>query len=252
MRTDVKQLILLSIVAAAIAGVFFIKPIPQDPAYHVFADQRAMLAIPNFWNVVTNVPFIIVGTMGMALVASRGTVGGLPELRTEYFVFFLGVCATGLGSVFYHYHPTNDTLLWDRIPIAVTLVAFFGAVVGEHLSAATSRRLFWPLIALGIGSVLYWYITEKSGSGDLRFYALVQYLPVLLVPVILALFKARLVPAGYLWAVAGSYLVAKIAEMLDGPIYATGRLLSGHSLKHLVAALGTYLLYLALRRRKIA
>jgi hypothetical protein len=251
MRTDAKHIILFSIVAAAIAGVLFFRPIPQDPAYHVFADQRAMLAIPNFWNVVTNVPFIIVGTMGVVLVALREMAGGLPELRKEYFIFFLGVCATGLGSAYYHYHPTNDTLLWDRIPIAVTIVAFFSAVVGEYISAATSRRLFWPLIALGIGSVLYWYLTEKSGSGDLRLYALVQYLPVLLFPVILVLFKARLVPAWYLWAVAGSYPAAKIAEMLDGPIYAAGCLLSGHSLKHLVAALGTYLFYIALRSRKV-
>ena len=251
MRTDVKQIILFSIAAAAIAGMFLTKPIPQDPAYHVFADQRAMLAIPNFWNVVTNIPFMIIGTMGMVLVAFKGTAGGLPELRTEYFGFFLGVCATGFGSAYYHYHPTNGALLWDRFPIAITIVAFFCTVVGERISATTSRKLFWPLIALGIGSVLYWYTTEKSGSGDLRFYALVQYLPVVLVPVILMLFKARLIPAAYLWAVAGSYLVAKIAEVLDGPIYAAGLLLSGHSLKHLVAALGTYLFYTALRSRRI-
>jgi hypothetical protein len=218
----------------------------------VFADQRAILAIPNFWNVVTNVPFMIVGIMGMVFVAFRGTTGGFPELRTVYFVFFLGVFATGFGSAYYHYHPTNETLLWDRIPMTITFMAFFSAVTGEHVSAPASRKLLWPLIALGIGSVLYWYATEKSGSGDLRFYALAQYLPVLLVPVILVFFKARLIPVAYLWAVAGSYLVAKIAETLDRPLYAAGHLLSGHSLKHLAAALGTYIFYIALRRRKIA
>ncbi len=252
MRKGAKLTILFSIVAVAVSGVFFFKPIPQDPAYHVFADRRTMLAIPNFWNVVTNVPFMIIGTIGMAFVSFRGTVGGLPELKTEYFVFFLGVCATGLGSGFYHLHPTNETLVWDRLPIVITILAFFGAVVGENVSAAASRKFFWPLIALGIGSVLYWYLTEKSGAGDLRFYALVQYLPVLLVPVILVFFKARLVPAGYVWAVAGVYLVAKIAEILDGSVYAAGCLLSGHSLKHLFAALGTYLFYSALRSRRIA
>ncbi len=251
MRTGAKYIILFSIVAAAIAGVFVSGPIPQNPAYHVFADQRTIATIPHFWNVATNVPFVLVGLMGMLLVSLGETPGGLPELREEYFIFFLGIFATGLGSMYYHYHPMNATLLWDRLPIALTFMAFFSAVVGEHVSLSLSRKLFWPLIALGIISVLYWYATEQGGGGDLRLYVLVQYLPVLLIPVILLLFKPNLTPDTYLWMVCGSYGIAKIAESLDKQIFATGYIVSGHSLKHLAAAFGAYVFTIALRRRTI-
>jgi hypothetical protein len=249
MRTGAKYIILFSIVAAAIAGVSVSGPIPQNPSYHVFADQRTISAIPHFWNVITNVPFVVVGMMGMVLVSLGETPGGLPELRKEYFVFFLGIVATGLGSMCYHYHPTNATLLWDRLPMALTFMAFFSAIVGEHVSISISRKLFWPLIALGIISVLYWYATEQSGGGDLRWYVLVQYLPVLLIPILLLLFKPNLTPAIYLWVVCGSYVIAKIAESLDKQIFAAGYIVSGHSIKHLAAAFGAYVFTIALRKR---
>lgn len=235
-----------------VTSSFFAGPIPQNPEYHRFADQRAILSVLNFWNVITNVPFMIVGAMGMVLIGSGKAPGGLPELKHVYFLFFLGVLATGFGSAYYHLNPTNETLLWDRIPMTVTFMAFFCVIVGEHISAAMGKKLVWPLIALGIISVFYWYATEKSGSGDLRFYALVQYLPVLLVPVILLLFKSRLAPVAYIWAILAAYLAAKIAESLDRPMYAVVHAMSGHPLKHLAAAFATFIFYIALRRRKVA
>lgn len=230
---------------------FFVGPIPQDPEYHRFADQRVILSVPNFWNVITNVPFIIVGVMGMVLTGSGKAPGGLPELKHAYFLFFLGVLATGFGSAYYHINPTNGTLLWDRIPMTVTFMAFFSVIVGEHISAAAGKKLVWPLIALGIFSVFYWYATEKSGNGDLRFYALAQYLPVLLIPVILFLFKSKLAPVAYIWAILAAYLAAKIAESFDRPIYAAAHVMSGHPIKHLAAAFATFIFYIALRRRKV-
>jgi hypothetical protein len=188
--------------------------------------------------------------MGILLLARGRGVGGLGELRTIYFTFFLGVLATGIGSAFYHCEPANRTLVWDRLPITVSFMAFFSAVTGEHISISAGRKLVWPLTALGIFSVLYWYRSELRGEGDLRLYALVQYLPVLLTPVILALYKPKLTPACYLWSVVGAYGVAKIAESFDGQLYGAVKVISGHSIKHLAAALGTYIFYLALRRRR--
>lgn len=251
MRTEIKLTIIFSVVLLAVIGAAVNGPIAQDPDYHKFADERTILSIPNFWNVVTNVPFVIVGAMGMLpLARGRGVVGGLGELRTIYFTFFLGVFATGIGSAFYHYEPANRTLVWDRVPITVSLMAFFSAVTGEHISINAGRKLVWPLIALGTFSVLYWYMSELRGTGDLRLYALVQYLPVLLTPVILLAYRSRLIPSCYLWSAVGSYGVAKIAESFDGQLYGAMKIISGHSIKHLAAALGAYIFYLALRRRR--
>ncbi len=250
MKRRTKYLILFSISAAVLVTVYVQGPIPQDPSYHEFADQRAVFGVPNFWNVITNVPFVIVGMIGMSHISLGKTTGGLPGLRREYFAFFLGVCATGFGSMFYHLTPSNQTLLWDRIPMTIAFGAFFCAVVGEHISLPAGRNMFWPLIALGTGSVLYWYATESSGCGDLRLYALVQYLPLLLIPVIVILFKSNLAPVTYLWAACGAYAAAKLAESFDKTIYGAGYILSGHSVKHLAAAYGAFAFSVALRRRK--
>jgi len=251
MRPEIKLIIVFCVILAAIIAALIIGPIAQDPGYHKLSDERTILSVPNFWNVMTNAPFVIIGAMGMLLLARGNVPGGLAELRTIYFTFFLGVFATGIGSAFYHYEPINQTLVWDRVPITVSFMAFFSAVTGEQISINAGRKLVWPLIALGIFSVLSWYMSELRGAGDLRLYALVQYLPVLLTPVILLLYKSRLTPSCYLWSVVGAYGVAKVAESLDGQLYGTVKIISGHSIKHLAAALGTYIFYLALRRRRV-
>ncbi len=244
-----KHAVLAGITLLAVVIVGFLDPIPQDPLYHVFADQRTLLAIPHFWNVVTNIPFAVVGLMGMALVGSNKAIGGLPELKQIYFLFFMGVLATGIGSAYYHLDPTNATLLGDRMAMAVSFMAFFCMIIGEHVSIGLGRKLLWPLISLGIFSLFYWYATEQSGRGDLRLYGVVQYLPLLLIPVILILYAPKVTPVGYLWAVLAAYFVAKVAELLDRQMF-HAVLLSGHSVKHLIAAYGTYIFYTALRRRR--
>ena len=251
MRPEIKLIIIFSVILAAITAALIIGPVAQDPDYHKFADERTILSVPNFWNVITNLPFVIVGAMGMLLLARGKATGGLVELRTIYFTFFLGVFTTGIGSAFYHYEPANRTLVWDRMPITVSFMAFFSAVTGEYISINAGRKLVWPLTALGIFSVLYWYRTELRGAGDLRLYALVQYLPVLLTPVILLLYKPKLSPVCYLWSVVGAYGVAKVAESLDGQLYGGMKIISGHSIKHLAAAIGAFMFYQALRRRNM-
>ncbi len=238
-------IVLLAVIAALVMG-----PVAQDPKFHTFADQRTILSVPNFWNVVTDLPLVIVGAMGMLLLARGKAIGGLTDLRATYFLFFLGVFGSGIGSAYYHNNPVNETLLWDRMPITVSLMAFFSAVVGEQISLKAGRKLVWFLTALGIFSVLSWYVSELRGAGDLRLYGLVQFLPVVLTPIILLLYKSTLMPAIYLWSVVGAYGLAKLAEALDSQIYTALRILSGHSLKHILAALGAYFFYQALRKRK--
>jgi hypothetical protein len=106
------------------------------------------------------------------------------------------------------------------------------------------------LLAGGIASVGYWAVTETGGDGDLRAYALVQFLPMLLIPLILLWFPSRLQPDRYLWLMLLAYGLAKILEWLDQPIFELYAPLSGHGLKHLAAALGAYMFLLAVRRRQ--
>ena len=250
MLDDNRLKIILAVVAVAIITILSIDPIAQPQYYHNFADQRDLLNVPNFFNVLSSLPFVIVGIMGMRLVGSGRASGGLAELQGIYLTFFAGVFLTGFGSAYYHYHPDNQTLLWDRLPMTVAFMAFFSAIVGEYISLRCALKLFVPLLISGIASVVYWYVTEINGSGDLRAYVLVQFLPVLLMPVILRLFKSRLDGDMYIWGIIGAYAASKFMEMFDTQLYGALGMISGHSLKHLTAAFGAFVFYWALRDRK--
>jgi hypothetical protein len=231
-------------------AVFTLVPkIPQDLNYHDFGDRKEIMGIPNFWNVMTNLPFLIVGLMGIRQVTASRLDGGLPQLRPAYLMFFIGVDLTGLGSGYYHLNPDNGTLVWDRLPMTIAFMALFSAIVGEFLSIEWGRRLLYPLVLIGMASVIFWHWSEQQGLGDLRFYGLVQFLPMLLIPVMLVFCQPRLSGNGYLWGIVGIYVAAKLAEAGDAVIYEHLRFLSGHSLKHLLAAGGAGLFLIALQKR---
>ena len=251
MLTDNRMKIIVAIIVISIIGVFNMDPIAQDPAYHKFADQRSIINIPNFFDVISNLAFVIVGFMGMRLIGKGRATGGLPELQAVYMTFFAGVFLTGFGSAYYHFHPDNQTLLWDRLPMTIAFMALFSAIVGEYISSRLALKLFVPLLLSGIFSVVHWYVTELNGNGDLRAYLLVQFLPVLLIPLILCLFNSKLNGDKYIWGIFGAYALSKIMELFDAPIYSQLGILSGHSLKHLIAAFGTLVFYWALRDRRI-
>src|SRR5437667_12639658 len=83
--------LLLAIVAASVLGLDLHEPVPQDISYHEFADRRTVLGVPNFWNVISNVAFLIVGIAGLRAVRKGGTPGPLQPLYPAYAVLFLGV-----------------------------------------------------------------------------------------------------------------------------------------------------------------
>jgi len=243
-------LILPGVLILAAIGALLVPPIPQDPGYHDFADQRQILGVPNFWNVVTNLPFFVAGLFGLMLLKIGTPKGGLAELRIAYFMFFSGTMLVALGSGYYHLNPTNESLFWDRLPMTIVFMAFFSIIISENLSVTLGTRLLWPLIIVGLASVIYWGHTETLGRGDLRPYALVQFLPVLLIPLILISSKPAFLNNWYIWAILVTYLIAKIAEMLDGQIYQLLVEISGHSIKHLIGSAGSVFLIVALLRRE--
>lgn len=251
MSIKFRPILLAAVALTVLVSVLALKPIAQDPAYHQFADQRTYLGIPHFWNVVSNLPLMLAGAMGLGRIVFGGKGGYLPSLQFVYSTFFSAALLTGIGSAYYHFDPNHWTLVWDRLPMTLLFTGFFSAVWGEHMSESTARKIFLPLAALGVASVIYWIVSEKSGQGDLRAYIVVQFLPLLLIPLILKLYPSKLYPDLYLWGVLALYLLAKVAEVLDGPIFRFTVQLSGHTLKHFIAAAGVYLYYTAMCRRRI-
>ena len=237
-----------ALAALLLAPLFYLlfvhgAPIPQDQSYHLFADVRTFLGIPNFGDVASNALFLAVGVAGM-LWSPRHAGSGA---RISWMVFFLGVALVFFGSAWYHLAPGDGTLVWDRLPMTVAFMGLFAALVAEHVSEKMERALLIAAVAVGIASVFWW-----KHSGDLRLYIWVQAAPLLAIPLAIALFPGRFTHRYYLLHGVGCYVLAKLAEHHDGEIFSlTSNAMSGHSLKHLLAATGVYCVYLMLRRRTI-
>lgn len=249
MRMSRQAAIFTAISTIAAIVVAFVPPIPQDLGYHEFADQREILGIPNFWNVVSNLAFLIIGFWGAAQITARKAVGGLPELEGVYMAFFVGITLVGFGSGWYHLNPSNESLFWDRLPMTISFMAFVCMVIGEHISPRLGTRLLVPFVGLGMLSVIYWSYTESIGVGDLRPYGLVQFLPAILIPAIILMYPSAFEDSRYVWIMIAIYLLAKITEALDVQIHGVLSL-SGHTLKHLIAAAGGIVLVRALHSRR--
>lgn len=222
-------------------------PLAQDPAYHAFADGRTLLGIPNFWNVVSSLPFFIVGVWGLVFLARNPAT--VIHLRGVWTVFFIGMLATMFGSGYYHLAPDNASLGWDRLGMVIAFMSLFALVIGEYLSTEWANRLLVPLLLTGVGSVYYWLSTEAQGAGDIRPYALVQFLPMILVPVIVLLRRERSDLGPWFGLLIVFYAAAKIFEFYDASVFAAGQLMSGHAIKHVLAALGAACLLLGLHQR---
>lgn len=248
--------IFVSVLAAAILGVFLLPPIAQHEAYHRFADQRALLGIPHCLDVISNIPFLAVGVWGIWLVSSKG--GLLDRFldsreRWPYFVFFAGVALTAFGSAYYHLQPDDARLVWDRIPMTVGFMGLLSAMIAERISVKAGLRLLAPLVVLGVASVLYWRVTQQAGHGDLRPYALVQFGSMMAILLLIVSFPPRYTRSADLIPSFLIYGLAKMFEAADRPIFAAlGNSVSGHTLKHVAGAISAYWIIRMLRTRRPA
>ncbi len=246
--------LLLGISGIGIAVAFFFPPIAQDPNYHNLSDRRVIGGIPNFGDVISNIAFLLVGVLGLWKLVQIREDRSRMILKQEILPFavtFAGAILIFAGSAYYHWSPNNETLVWDRLPMTLAFMGIFSMILVERIDVKLGIVLLVPLLVLGVASVVYWQMTEQAGQGDLRPYALVQFLPVLLIPLMLWLFPARYSGARYILEMIGWFLLSKVPEFLDANIWGwTGEWIAGHSIKHCVAAAALYSLVRYLQHRQ--
>jgi hypothetical protein len=247
-RSSRRKLAFLALVAlGSLIAMLFVKPIDQDPGYHCLADDRPFLGIPNGLNVLSNLPFVVFGLYGLRHAWKKREEEFLaPWVRVPWLVLTAALFLTGFGSAYYHWDPTDATLFWDRLPMAVGFSALLGLMVIERMDLALGRRLWMPLVLAAIGSLVFW-----RAGGDLRFYGLLQGWAILFLALSLLLFPGKY-SGGAAWIlVLASYGLAKVFETTDAEIYRWGSVVSGHSLKHLSAGLASFFIsrHLATRVR---
>lgn len=238
--------------AATACAVFLLPRIPQSETYHAFADQRTLPGIPRCLDVISNVPFVIFGTWGILFVTSATPESRFIESRERwpYFVFFLGVTLTGFGSAYYHLQPNDSRLVWDRVPMTIGFTALVAAVISERINVTAGLRLLAPLLAFGIAGVWYWHLTQAAGHGDLRAYAFVQFGSLLAILGLIASLPPRNTRGRDFVVSLGIYALAKACEAADKQIFALGKIVSGHTLKHVVAAISAYWILRMLQLRR--
>jgi hypothetical protein len=228
-------------------------PVPLGPRYHIFADNRTQLGIPNCLNVLSNIPFMLVGLWGTLWLFRRSSACAF-QTRLEksvYLIFFLGVAFTGVGSFWYHLNPNNQRLPFDLLPMTFAFMAMLTSIAIERIGVRFGRTLLIPLLLLGASSVGYWYVTEARGHGDYRFYLFVQFFPPLLIGLMIVLSPPSYTGMKYLVVAFLLFVLAKLLELFDGEIYRTVHVISGHALKHVTAAVACYVILLMLERRHV-
>jgi len=243
------------VVTIAMLVVDLMQPrIPQPQSYHAFADQRSFLGVSHFADVVSNVPFAIFGLWGLIFLQRYSP----EELRKHfldrrerwfYVIISIGLLLTAFGSGYYHLDPDNDRLMWDRLPMTIVFMSLVAALIAERISLRVGLWLLPVLLVIGISSVVQWHMSETRGAGDLRFYGTVQAYSVIFVLLAL-LFPTPYTHGSDLLLIAGFYILAKVLEILDKPIFSLGHIVSGHTLKHLVAALAGYSILRMIKRRR--
>jgi hypothetical protein len=218
------------IVALALHG-----PISQWPDYHRFADTRPLLGLPNAMDVLSNLGFAVVAMWGWIGLAPRRRDPRLAPGWPGWALFLVALLMTAIGSALYHLSPDNFRLLFDRLPIALACAGLLAAVYTETHRSAHGLRTAAVLALASIASVLWWYVTELTGAGDLRPYLLIQAGPLVLIPLWQAIHGSpRVERVTFGLAIAG-YLLAKVAELQDQQVFDAVGFVSGHTLKHMLA-----------------
>jgi len=245
------------LVIVGFVGLLALDPIPQDPNYHLFADARSFFGVPHFYNVVSNIGFVVLGSLGALTVVGwrRRDIFLMKTDARPYAVYFISVALVGLGSAYYHLAPSTDRLLWDRLPMSITFMAFVSAIVADRIDRKAGNIWLLPLlVALGLLSLVYWYWTEAMGRGDLRFYAFAQFFPIVMLPFIFWLFPKHHYTASsfIIWTITW-FGVSKVLEYFDNEVFQIlGSTISGHTLKHLAATVAAFVVLRMLIARRLS
>ena len=211
-------------------------PIPQLEHYHDFADQSTRMGIPRAFDVLSNLGFLVVGFFGVKLLWQQREHPAIKAGWDGYMLFAISLMLTAFGSGYSHLAPDNSRLLWDRLPIALACAGLLSAVRTETKTAIDGQKLTLILALAAVSSVMWWTITDQRGIGDLRPYLMIQCLPLILIPLWQSGNNAPTRDRNWFVIALLIYVVAKLAEIGDQPLYEITGWLSGHTLKHLLAA----------------
>jgi hypothetical protein len=209
-------------------------PIAQFEGYHAFADRSVWWGVPHAGDVFSNAAFAWVAWWGLRRLRAPGRAGK-QAVPPGYVLFLVALGLTTIGSAVYHLAPDDRRLIWDRLPIALASTGLLAGVRAD-VDSSGGLPLLLLLSVLAMASVWWWWATNRPGPGDLRPYLLLQTAPLVLVPLWQMQARRSWTERGAFGLAIALYILAKAAEVSDHALYAMLQPLSGHTLKHLLAA----------------
>ncbi len=233
-------------VAVLLALAVALPGVPQDPAYHHFADTRTLMGVPRAMDVLSNIFFLVVGGIGL-VYHFLGRLDYLNSaMRTSGLVFFLGFSLTGVGSTYYHLDPNDWGLAWDRMGMVVAFAGVLGLAAAHRVSVRAATLLLPVALIAGVSSVAWFAATDSITP-----YAIMQFGGIGVVAGVSWLPKHGKGPN---WAaLIAAYALAKVLELEDREVFElTQGVISGHTLKHVFAALAALAVLLPLARRPLS
>ena len=237
------------VLAVAAAAMAWHGPIAQLADYHAFADTRTWLGVPHAGDVISNAAFALVVAWALWTRPTQGTTN--PGERSAADWFLASLALTTLGSTWYHLAPDNARLIFDRLPIALACAALLCQMHARTTGRDIPAMLPAMLVA-AVGSVVWWWRTEAMGAGDLRPYLLLQFAPLVLVPLWQWQYgRPRQERIDFAVAI-GLYVLAKVLELADHAVLEALGIVSGHALKHVAAAVAAIFIIRSARGRGAA
>lgn len=224
----------------ALAALF--APALPAAGWHIphFVDTRGWLGVPNAGDVLSNLAFLAMGVWGSERLRARH------DAPVGASWLFVGLILTCLGSGFYHLDPDMpQRLIADRLGMAVAFAGFLGIAASERISVRAGEAVLVLMMVAGL-------LAAWVARDNLTPWVVVQFGGMALA-VGLALTKPRPGALGVpLGGVIFFYVLAKLFELGDATIFeATGHLVSGHTLKHLSAALAAWPVISKLGNRRV-
>lgn len=175
--------------------------------YNNFADCRTCCHIKNFWNVVSNIIFVI---------------GGLYNYSLDPILCGISILVC-IGSSYYHYNPNLQTLFYDRLPMIMTF--------SWLIYTRSNLTIIENIIYIGIS---FYSIYEWRRTYNLLLYSSIQ--------ITLIIYWLICVECEMVYPVL-FYFLAKICEDMDLYIYVlTNNTISGHTLKHIFSGLALFVI----------
>lgn len=230
--TSKLEMAIFTVCLALLAVAAWGPSVVQSGHYHAFADQRQIFGIPNLMDVLSNLAFAGFGAVGAWRIWQMRQRMPCPAQQNLASLFFVGLVATALFSSWYHLHPDDVGLAVDRNGMTIAFAGLLGLAACTRVSDRAGQWLALTVLLCGAGSIWTW-IT----SGNVMPWAVLQFGGMALMLGLSCLpARADSLPVSWITVIL-IYALAKLLEHADEQVYhLTGELLSGHTLKHVVAS----------------